>query len=180
MSSLWCLQWSSYAPRNCRQARATNNREHGLLRRPRRRSDWIQRIDQPSKLASKRHQHRADRHRQKQMPCPICATGVQPLRELDPESRCETKKGRIIQKLLPQSLQKNLESGQSKNCGMNGKILVISIGSFFLLFFVIESWLMRVVPHWYMGKSCLKINQTIHLNNWTSRDQISRDIQLNV
>ena len=30
---------------------------------------------------------------------------------------------------------------------MNGKLLVISIGSFFLLFFVVESWLMRSLPH---------------------------------
>jgi len=30
---------------------------------------------------------------------------------------------------------------------MNGKLLVISIGSFFLMFFVVESWLMRGLPH---------------------------------
>jgi len=30
---------------------------------------------------------------------------------------------------------------------MNGKLLVISIGSFFLVFFVVESWLMRGLPH---------------------------------
>jgi len=30
---------------------------------------------------------------------------------------------------------------------MNGKLLVIGIGSFFLLFFVAESWLMRGLPH---------------------------------
>ena len=30
---------------------------------------------------------------------------------------------------------------------MNGKILVISIGSFLLIFFVIESWLMRSLAH---------------------------------
>ena len=43
--------------------------------------------------------------------------GVQPLRELDPQSHCEAKQERIIQKLLPQSRQKNLESGQSKISG---------------------------------------------------------------
>ena len=30
---------------------------------------------------------------------------------------------------------------------MNGKILVVGIVSFFLLFFVYESWLMRGLPH---------------------------------
>ena len=30
---------------------------------------------------------------------------------------------------------------------MNGKILVIGISSFFLIFFVIESWLMRGLAH---------------------------------
>ena len=30
---------------------------------------------------------------------------------------------------------------------MNGKLLVVGIGSFFLLFFVAESWLMRGLPH---------------------------------
>ena len=30
---------------------------------------------------------------------------------------------------------------------MNGKVLVIGIGLFFILFFVIESWLMRGLPH---------------------------------
>jgi hypothetical protein len=30
---------------------------------------------------------------------------------------------------------------------MNGKVLVMGIGLFFLLFFVIESWLMRGIPH---------------------------------
>ena len=30
---------------------------------------------------------------------------------------------------------------------MNGKILVIGIGLFFLLFFIVESWLIRGLPH---------------------------------
>jgi hypothetical protein len=30
---------------------------------------------------------------------------------------------------------------------MNGKLLVVGFGSFFLLFFVVESWLMRGLPH---------------------------------
>ncbi|AII43364.1 hypothetical protein KR100_08320 [Synechococcus sp. KORDI-100] len=30
---------------------------------------------------------------------------------------------------------------------MNGKILVVGIVAFFLLFFVYESWLMRGLPH---------------------------------
>ena len=30
---------------------------------------------------------------------------------------------------------------------MNGKVLVVGIAVFFLLFFVVESWLMRGLPH---------------------------------
>ena len=30
---------------------------------------------------------------------------------------------------------------------MNGKLLVIGIVSFFLLFFIYESWMMRGLPH---------------------------------
>ena len=30
---------------------------------------------------------------------------------------------------------------------MNGKLLVVGIVTFFLLFFVYESWLMRGLPH---------------------------------
>ena len=30
---------------------------------------------------------------------------------------------------------------------MNGKVLVVGIAVFFLLFFLVESWLMRGLPH---------------------------------
>ena len=69
------------------------------------------------------------------MPRPIRTPGVQPLRELTPKSD------------LPQSGQNESKVRQSEIFRMNGKILVIGIGSFFLIFFVIESWLMRGLAH---------------------------------
>lgn len=30
---------------------------------------------------------------------------------------------------------------------MSGKILVLTIGGFFVLFFIFDSWLMRALPH---------------------------------
>ena len=33
------------------------------------------------------------------------------------------------------------------NIEVNGKLLVIGIVSFFLLFFIYESWMMRSLPH---------------------------------
>ena len=50
---------------------------------------------------------------------------------------------------------------------MNGKVLVIGIMIFFILFFVYESWLMRDLPHESpLGSNSLKLvrylYQTIH------------------
>ena len=69
------------------------------------------------------------------MPRPIRAPGVQPLRELAPQIR-STPSGQNESKVQ-----------QNEIFRMNGKILVIGIGSFFLIFFVIESWLMRGLAH---------------------------------
>ena len=65
------------------------------------------------------------------MPRPVRAPGVQPLRELAPQAR------------LPHAGQNESKVRQSELFRMNGKILVIGIGSFFLIFLVLESWLMR-------------------------------------
>lgn len=69
------------------------------------------------------------------MPRPVCATGVQPFRDLDPQADQQ------------QANKNKLEFEQSESDMMNGKILVMGISLFFLLFFVIESWLMRGIPH---------------------------------
>ena len=49
--------------------------------------------------------------------------------------------------IYPNPDKTNLKFGKAKFFGMNGKILVIGIGSVFLIFFVIESWLMRGLAH---------------------------------
>jgi hypothetical protein len=49
--------------------------------------------------------------------------------------------------IYPNQGKTNLKFGKAKIFRMNGKILVIGIGSFFLVFFVIESWLMRGLAH---------------------------------
>ena len=69
------------------------------------------------------------------MPRPVCATGVQPFRDLDPQADHSKR------------IKTNLEFEQSEIDMMNGKVLVMGIGLFFILFFVIESLLMRGIPH---------------------------------
>ena len=69
------------------------------------------------------------------MPCSIRASRVQPFRDLDLQAdqrQANPNESRI----------QEIEIDK-----MNGKILVIGIGLFFILFFVIESWLMRGLPH---------------------------------
>ena len=69
------------------------------------------------------------------MPCSIRAPGVQPFRDLDlqaDQQQANPNESRI----------QEIEIDK-----MNGKVLVIGIGLFFILFFVIESWLMRGLPH---------------------------------
>ena len=69
------------------------------------------------------------------MPCSIRAARVQPFRDLDlpaDQQQANPNESRI----------QEIEIDK-----MNGKVLVIGIGLFFILFFVIESWLMRGLPH---------------------------------
>ena len=69
------------------------------------------------------------------MPCSICAARVQPFRDLDlqaDQQQANPNESRI----------QEIEIDK-----MNGKVLVIGIGLLFILFFVIESWLMRGLPH---------------------------------
>ena len=69
------------------------------------------------------------------MPCSIRAARVQPFRDLDlqaDQQQANPNESRI----------EEIEIDK-----MNGKILVIGIGLFFILFFVIESLLMRGLPH---------------------------------
>ena len=69
------------------------------------------------------------------MPRPVRAPGVQPFRDLDlqaDQQQANPNESRI----------QEIEIDK-----MNGKVLVIGIGLFFILFFVIESWLMRGLPH---------------------------------
>ena len=69
------------------------------------------------------------------MPCSIRAARVQPFRDLDlqaDQQQANPNESRI----------EEIEIDK-----MNGKDLVIGIGLFFILFFVIESWLMRGLPH---------------------------------
>ena len=67
------------------------------------------------------------------MPRTVCAPEVQLLQEL-------------AQKDQPQYIRNESKVRKSQNLKMNGKTLVIGIGSFFLLFFAVESWLMRAWP----------------------------------
>ena len=69
------------------------------------------------------------------MPGSLRAPGVHPLRNLDlqaDQQQANPNESRI----------QEIEIDK-----MNGKVLVIGIGLFFILFFVIESWLMRGLPH---------------------------------
>ena len=69
------------------------------------------------------------------MPCSIRAARFQPFRDLDlqaDQQQANPNESRI----------QEIEIDK-----MNGKVLVIGIGLFFILFFVIESWLMRGLAH---------------------------------